>query len=201
MQSTTAAFPSNASSGMASSQTSMRPAKPLAVWTAASWAGWAQICSATFGVAIVTAKPCSSSRRAATQPSPPLLPEPQTTRMRLSGSHCAATSSARAAPAWSMSTDKGVPAASMLFSSSMTFATSRVGDCSVAGEESLMAAPFVCGHGCMDAGAPAIARRAPGFLVLSESVFLRMAPVTSFLQRACGVQAVCTAQRSRSKTR
>src|SRR5579872_3721747 len=63
---------------------------------------------------IRTPLPALCSFRAATKPSPPLLPLPQITPMRSAEGYCEITNSATAVPAFSMSVSEGTPKRSLV---------------------------------------------------------------------------------------
>lgn len=82
------------------------------------------------GVTSVTGQPACASARAHTQPSPPLLPLPQSTTTGAGRESWACASSAIALPARSISSASEVPPAAIACSSFATSATSKTGRCS-----------------------------------------------------------------------
>ncbi len=81
------------------------------------WAASPRSSSGSESVSTRTSRPCSRSRRAATRPSPPLFPLPQTTATAPDGER-SATSAARPPPARSMRSRLGMPRSEIAHSSS-----------------------------------------------------------------------------------
>ena len=99
--------------------------------SAAVRAGSAVSSSGTTLLTSVTLRSAAASARAATHPSPPLLPEPARMTIVAPGAACASTARARAVPARVMSSKSDVPSRAMRCSSATTSATSSTGACAM----------------------------------------------------------------------